>query len=309
MLNRRHIRIKVLQSLYSYFKISEKDSTNSKKNFNNSLKNIENLYLCLFVYVLGLRDYIENFLENAKFKKLPSAQDLNPNTKFVDNRFLKLLQSLPSVKKAINDFSFLNNNALYSDIYIDLLKLDDYQNYLNFKTDDFEQDKLFLIKIFSKFLIEHEHFHYLLNEQNIFWDDDLPFISSMVVKTIKDSDSEKIKLMKLFKDKDDKKFSLELYEKTINNKEYYIDLISSKINNWEIERVAEIDLLLMQMSLTEILEINDIPVKVTINEYIEISKYYSTQKSKSFINGILDSLLLDLRNEGKINKTGRGLIE
>ena len=131
----------------------------------------------------------------------------------------------------------------------------------------------------------------------------------MVVKTIKDSDSKKIKLMKLFKDKDDKKFCLELYEKTINNKEHYIDLISSKINNWEIERVAEIDLLLMQMSLTEILEINDIPVKVTINEYIEISKYYSTQKSKSFINGILDSLLLDLRNEGKINKTGRGLIE
>ena len=131
----------------------------------------------------------------------------------------------------------------------------------------------------------------------------------MVVKTIKDSDSKKIKLMKLFKDKDDKKFCLELYEKTINNKEHYIDLISSKINNWEIERVAEIDLLLMQMSLTEILEINDIPVKVTINEYIEISKYYSTQKSKSFINGILDSLLLDLRNQGKINKTGRGLIE
>ncbi len=280
-----------------------------KKNFNNSLKNIENLYLCLFVYVLGLRGYIDNILENSKFKKLPSAQDLNPNTKFVDNRFLKFLQSLPSIKKAIKDFSFLNNNALYNDVYIDLLKLDDYQNYLNFKTDDFEQDKLFLIKIFSKFLIEHEHFHHLLNEQNIFWDDDLPFISSMVVKTIKDSDSKKIKLMKLFKDKGDKKFCLELYEKTINNKEYYIDLISSKINNWEIERVAEVDLLLMQMSLTEILEINDIPVKVTINEYIEISKYYSTQKSKSFINGILDSLLLDLRLEGKINKTGRGLIE
>ena len=131
----------------------------------------------------------------------------------------------------------------------------------------------------------------------------------MVVKTIKDSEEGKIQLMSLFKDKEDKQFCLDLFRKTTIHSERFTELISSKTSNWEIERVAQIDLLLMQMALTEILEMPTVPVKVAMNEYIDMAKYYSTPKSKNFVNGILDSLLIEFKKEGTIKKTGRGLIE
>ena len=150
--------------------------------------------------------------------------------------------------------------------------------------------------------MEDEHFQHLLAEKNIHWDDDLPFISSMVLKTIKDGSQENIELMPLFKDDEDQQFSKDLFCKTTIHADRFTELISSKTNNWEIERIAQVDLLLMQMSLTEILELPTVPVKVAMNEYIDMAKYYSTPKSKSFINGILDSLLLDFKKEGLIKK-------
>ena len=149
-------------------------------------------------------------------------------------------------------------------------------------------------KYLGSFLVEDNHFQHFLAEKNIHWDDDLPFITSMVIKTIKDSDEGEIQLMSLFKDKEDKHFCLDLFCKTTIHAKSFTELVSSKISNWEIERVAQLDLLLMQMALTEILEMPTVPVKVSMNEYIDMAKYYSTPKSKNFVNGILDSLLIDV---------------
>ena len=145
--------------------------------------------------------------------------------------------------------------------------------------------------------------------QDIFWDDDFPFICSMVIKTIKDSTSNKIELFELFKDTDEKDFALNLLRQSIIHAEDFSELISSKTKNWDLERVAQMDLILMQMTLAELLKMPSVPVKVTINEYIELAKYYSTPNSKNFVNGILDSLLIELKREGAIKKMGRGLIE
>ena len=311
MLNRRHLRIRVLQALYAWQKTPEKDLVKSEKVFLKSLQDVEELYVFLLLYLVELRDYAANFIEESKSKRLPTQEDLNPNTKFIDNLFLISLKDDTALLSLAGAYkiSFTGQEEILKKIFFNLKETHEYQKYMHCKDQHFESDKRFISKIFGKFLIEEDHFQHLLEEKNIHWDDDLPFISSMVVKTIKDSDEDKIQLMSLFKDIEDKQFCLDLFCKTTIHSERFTQLISSKTSNWEIERVAQIDLLLMQMALTEILEMPTVPVKVSMNEYIDMAKYYSTPKSKNFVNGILDSLLIMFKKEGTIKKIGRGLIE
>ena len=311
MLNRRHLRIRVLQALYAWQKTPERDLAKAEKAFLKSLQEVEALYIFLLLYLVELRDNAANFIEESKIKRLPTQEDLNPNTKFIDNLFLNSLKDDTSLLSLAGAYklSYAGEEAMMKKIFLNLKKTQDYQEYLDVEDQDFESDKRFLSKIFGKFLVEEEHFQNLLEDKNIHWDDDLPFISSMVVKTIKDSQEGEIQLMSLFKDEEDNQFCLDLFRKTIIHTDRFTELISSKTSNWEIERVAQIDLLLMQMALTEILEMPTVPVKVAMNEYIDMAKYYSTPKSKNFVNGILDSLLIEFKKEGTIKKTGRGLIE
>lgn len=311
MLNRRHLRIRVLQALYAWQKTPERDLAKAEKAFLKSLQEVEALYIFLLLYLVELRDNAANFIEESKIKRLPTQEDLNPNTKFIDNLFLNSLKDDTSLLSLAGAYklSYAGEEAMMKKIFLNLKKTQDYQEYLDVEDQDFESDKRFLSKIFGKFLVEEEYFQNLLEDKNIHWDDDLPFISSMVVKTIKDSQEGEIQLMSLFKDEEDNQFCLDLFRKTIIHTDRFTELISSKTSNWEIERVAQIDLLLMQMALTEILEMPTVPVKVAMNEYIDMAKYYSTPKSKNFVNGILDSLLIEFKKEGTIKKTGRGLIE
>lgn len=311
MLNRRHLRIRVLQALYAWQQTPERDLVKAEKAFLRSLQEVEELYTFLLLYLVELRDYAANFIEESKSKRLPTQEDLNPNTKFIDNLFLKGVKDDTALLTLAGAFklSFAGEEEMVKNIFFKLRETEEYQEYMASEEQSFESDKKFISKIFGKFLVEEEHFQHLLEEKNIHWDDDLPFISSMVVKTIKDASEEKIELMPLFKDKEDKQFCLDLFRKTTIHGDRFTELVSSKTSNWEIERVAQMDLLLMQMSLTEILEMPTVPVKVAMNEYIDMAKYYSTPKSKNFVNGILDSLLIDFKKEGTIKKTGRGLIE
>jgi N utilization substance protein B len=311
MLNRRHLRIKVLQSLYSWNQSSEKDIVKFEKEFLKSLKKVEELYILLFLYLVEVRDFANNYLEDAKNKKLPTQDDLAPNTKFVDNLFLKQLIEESNLMHSASGFklSFSSNKEMIKRIYFELTKSDDYIQYISDDKVDFENDKKFIFKIFTKQLVNMKLFQEYLNDEDIFWDDDLPFVASMVAKTIKDSSQESLVLLPLFKDEDEKKFALDLFRQSIVNSDRFAKYISDKINNWELERVAQMDLILMQMALTEMIEMPTIPLKVTMNEYIELAKYYSTEKSKKFVNGILDTLMNEFLTEGKINKTGRGLME
>jgi N utilization substance protein B len=174
---------------------------------------------------------------------------------------------------------------------------------------NFDEDKKFVLKIFSKKMVDSELFQDYLRDKDIYWEDDLPFITSMITKNIKDSKQNSIGLLSLFKDKEEEIFALDLFRKAITNSDRFSELISVKVNNWEIERVAQMDLILMQMALTELVEMPTVPVKVSMNEYIDLAKYYSTERSKKFVNGILDNLVSELLKEGTIKKTGRGLIE
>ena len=194
-------------------------------------------------------------------------------------------------------------------VYFKMVESELYTSYMSEKYVDYESDKKFIVKLFSKELIEMKVFQDFLSEQDIFWEDDFPFICSMVIKTIKDSDNDTIELFGLFKDTDEKDFAVNLLRHSIVHSDEFSELISSKTKNWDLERVAQMDLILMQMALSELIKMPSIPVKVTINEYIELAKYYSTTNSKNFINGVLDSLVIDLKKNESINKIGRGLIE
>jgi len=242
---------------------------------------------------------------------MPTKDDLAPNTKFINNSFILKLKEDSNLLSVANAFkrSFAGKEEMIRNIYLKVVKTELYQNYLADENQTFDLDKKFVSNLLSKHLVEDSLFQDFLNDEDIYWDDDLPFITSMVVKTIKDSNEKGVKLFSLFKDSEEKSFGIDLLRKTCIHSDRFSDLIATKTKNWELERVALMDLIMMQMALAEILELPTVPVKVTINEYVELAKYYSTANSKKFVNGILDSLLSDLKSEGLIKKTGRGLIE
>lgn len=310
MLNRRHLRIRVLQFLYSVSLEGTEDISIVEKRFLKSLSMIEELYLRLFLMVLELQDYYKNYIEDSQKRKLPTKNDLNPNTTFLDNQFLKNIRENSDFFNIINKkkITFSSESKLIQKIYHSLSEQEFYNDYLS-QENNFETDKKFVTKAIGKYLVDLDLFQDYLNDQNIFWEDDLPFITSMVLKTIKDATLEEVEFLKLFKDSDEKEFALGLLRQSVINQDSFSKLIEEKTKNWDLDRVAQMDLLMMQMALAELLKMPTVPTKVTINEYIELAKYYSTPKSKSFVNGVLDSLLADLMKEGQINKIGRGLIE
>ena len=213
MLNRRHLRIRVLQALYAWQHTPERDLAKAEKAFIKSLQEVEELYTLLLLYLIELRDYAANFIEESKTKRLPTQEDLNPNTKFIDNLFLNSLKDNTALLSLASKYklSFIGEEEMLKKIFFNLKETYEYQEYINIDNHDFDSEKRFVFKIFGKFLIEDNHFQHFLKEKNIHWDDDLPFISSMVIKTIKDSEQGKIKLMSLFKDQKDKEFCLNLF--------------------------------------------------------------------------------------------------
>lgn len=311
MLNRRHLRIRVLQFVYSWNKSKDTDIVKVEKQFLKSLEKVEELYILLLLILIEVRDFAEDFQEDAKKKKLPSDEDLNPKTKFLDNLFIQKLKDDTSLMSKANELklSFSDSRSLIKAIYLEIIKTPLYENYISEEETGFDVDKKFILKLFSKHIIDMAALQDFLNEQDIYWDDDLPFVSSMIVKTIKESSDSNTSLFDLFNNKEEKDFALNLLRFSIIHSDEYTELISSKTKNWDIDRVALMDLILMQMALTELLKMPQIPVKVSINEYLELAKYYSTPNSKNFVNGILDNLYIELKRKGLISKTGRGLIE
>lgn len=311
MLNRRHLRVRVLQFVYSWNRTKNMDLMVFEKQFLKSLYKVEELYLYLLLMIVELRDFAIHYQVEAKNKQLPTSEDLNPNPKFINNTFILKLKDESSLllKCKQNKISFSDNQSLIRSLYFEMKESKSYKAYSNSSISSFQEDKKFTLHIFSKWLVNMDSIQDFFNEKNMFWDDDLPFISSMVVKTIKDATETDMSLLPLFKNNDDRQFAINLLRLSIINEADFSELISNKTQNWEIERVAQMDLILMQMALAELLKMPKIPVKVTINEYLELAKYYSTSNSKSFVNGILDNLLIELREKGKIKKSGRGLIE
>lgn len=313
MLNRRHLRVKVLQTLYAYQLSENKEVSRYEKEL---LKSVDDVYR-MYIWTLNLLDEVSDYaLQDAdgrKNKHLPTEDDLVINTKLSTNTFIESLRAnqdyLDGVKKYKVSWSF--DPEIVRTIFAQLKSSDQYKEYLAQDDRSIATEKDIIKFIFKKIILKLPVIEQVFEEQFINWSVDQEVLQAMIAKTFKNFASEIAAHNKLADLSpswvDDRVFMIELLVHTIRYQSEYQILISEKTKNWESDRIALVDNLLMQMAICELLNFSSIPVKVTINEYIELSKIFSTQKSSNFINGILDKILGDLKDGGRIHKHGRGL--
>jgi N utilization substance protein B len=314
MVSRRILRIKIMQALYAYFKNDGESSiNNSEKELLFSIQKSYDLYHYMFLLLLEIADYAESRIDIALNKKVPAFEDLNPNKKFLNNIVIHQLRN----NSQLNDYlsakklSWINYPELIKGLYNELVSSDIYKNYMDNKSITYSDDKSFICSVFKNIIARYEPLYNDLEEQSIYWNDEIEFIIGIIIKTIKkfnDQDPEETKLLPLFKNKEDEEFSKRLFRKVVLNHGNYSSLIKKYSMNWDVERIAFMDILFMQMAIAEVIEFSSIPIKVSLNEYLELSKYYSTPKSNQFINGILDKVFEELKSTAQIKKQGRGLI-
>lgn len=318
MLSRRLIRIKVMQSLYSFLQNHDSNVAAAEKQLIRNIEKIYELYIHLLSLLVEIRDFFENKTDEAKRKFLPSTEDINPNTKFIDNRVLLFLSQNNDLLKKIAKYkvNWSDETEMLRKLFNDIRINDDYLKYMSADSASLNADKDIMISIISNVLYQSSLLQVYFEEKNLYWADDFDTAVVMAIKTlkkIKASCNQDTPLPELFADKttetEEKQFACELLRRTIVNNKESENLITMKADNWEFERIALMDSILIKMAISELLYFPSIPIKVTLNEYIELSKQYSTPKSKLFVNGILDKLIVDFKTEGKIVKTGRGLIE
>lgn len=313
MISRRTIRIKVLQTLYTYYSTPEKSINNSEKELYFSLGKTYDLYHMVFQLLIELADYAQLKIDTNLGKMVPSFEDLHPNTKFIENRVIKQLRINRRLKAYINQtkISWAKHPELIKELYQFMTESEFYQEYMKNKENSYFEDKRLIDRILNNIILISEDVHMMLEEDSIYWNDDLDLVVAMASKTIKtfrDDSDENQPLLPKFKDEDDRQFATDLFRKAILNNSELREIIDLHASNWDLDRIAFMDVLIMQLALTEMLYFPSIPSKVTLNEYIEMAKFYSTEKSRTFINGILDKALKELKTSNKVLKTGRGLI-
>ncbi|MFM7595625.1 MAG: transcription antitermination factor NusB [Flavobacteriales bacterium] len=315
MLNRRHLRIKVLQLLYAHFQSNEQDFIKTDKELNVSLDRMYDMYLYLLLTFEELIRAAENKIDDRKKKLRPTAEDLNPNMRFVDNQVINQLSNasrlLEIVKKRKINWIGAESQEMFRKMFNAVLESEAYVIYMNSEAPGYDADRNFVLQLFKDSVANSTWLFNFFDEKSIYWMDDLDLCCSMVLKSIKAMNpNEEFVPMPLYKDPEDEStFVHDLLRKTIQNNAEYDELITAMVENWETERIAKMDLVLLKMGITELLYFQSIPSKVTLNEYIEISKFYSTPKSNIFINGILDKIVEKFKAENRLIKTGRGLLD
>jgi N utilization substance protein B len=314
MLNRRHLRIKVLQALYAYFQSNEDNFRRTENELMQAVERIQDLYLYLLLTFSELKGIAENRMEEGAKKIRPTEEDLNPNTKFVDNKIILLLEENKELRR-LSEERKVNwvgdeHQEMFRKMFLIIKDSEIYFEYMNNESKTFEDDKAFILELFKVEIANSELLYNFFEEKSIHWIDDIDLACSMVLKTLKTvNEGEMMELLPLYKvDDDEQEFIRDLLRKTISMDKENEVLIDELTKNWELDRIAKMDVILMKMAITELQIFNNIPTKVTLNEYIEISKFYSTPKSNGFINGILDKAIDRLQAEKKIVKIGRGLM-
>lgn len=313
MITRRLLRIKILQIVFSYYYSGGKTLDKSEKELFFSVNKFYDLYHQLLRLMVELRKYAEHRIEIAASKKAPTHQDLNPNRKFVDNKVIRQLEHNESLNRYLSakKIGWSNDQDFIKKFYNHMIETETYQNYMESEENSYNDDKSLIIRIYTDLLADFDLLFQLLEEQSIYWNDEVELVISYIVQTLEAFDESEPggkELFPLFRKEEDRDFTKQLLRKTILTFNDYDDLIKEHSKNWDLERIAFMDIVIMKMAITEMIYFPSIPTKVSLDEYIEIAKYYSTEKSNVFINGVLDKVIEHLRSENKIQKQGRGLI-
>jgi len=300
-------------ALYAFNRREDDNVAQAEKELLFSIEKTYDLYHYLLLLVLEVADVASEKIDQALQKRMPSPEDLNPRRRFIDNQVIAQLR----INKSFNDYisarklSWINYPHIPRLMFSKMLAWDKYEEYMSSEVHSYLSDKKFIINLITKLFAGSEDLESNFEEQSIYWNDDTEYVSLMIEKTLKKfkSDSGKnVPMMPLYKNQEDEDFVKILFRKAVLNTKQCSELIDSNTTNWEVERIALMDILVMQLAITEIIEFQEIPVKVTLNEYIEIAKYYCTSKSSTFVNGILDNIVKEIRERGMFRKTGKGLI-
>lgn len=311
MLSRRLLRIKVAKALYAHLQSDADNMIASEKSLMTAIDKAYDLYFQLLTLPEALVKYAAERQEIAKQKKLPTFEDLNPNTKFIDNQVIRTL----SVTDAINDrmaknkLSWQNYPELIRSIYQQLSETEYFKAYMMRDERSFEEDRILVIKLFD-LLADFPALDEALEEMSILWADDLPYVLMMVQRSLSNMrpSHKELRVAEKFKSEEDPQFVKTLFEMALVNYNEYQQYIERFTANWDLERIVMMDTLIITIAMAELINFSSIPVKVTMDEWIEISKYYSTPGSSHFINGVLDKITVSLTEDGRIKKFGRGLI-
>ncbi len=315
MLNRRHIRVKVMQSLYSISCKKEFSLPKEEKFLTESIGQLYNLYLLLVDIIIEIHAYAKEDAVRHANKILATEEEKNPNTAFINNQVLLKLSGNKALQDELDKRKLRNwrlDSEYVSLLYKTLIESNLYKEYLKSTTRDFDTDKIFVEAFYTKIVAPNDKLYDYLEDQRLTWLDDLPIVNMNIIKRlqkIKVNSPESTLLPNLYKNDEDRVFALELLAKTVTEDNFLADEVANNTPNWDKERIADVDMVLIKMALCEFLKFPSIPVKVTINEYLEIAKEYSTIKSSIFINGILDKLVKKYQQSDSLKKSGRGLQE
>lgn len=311
MLSRRLLRVKVAKCLYAHLKSGSDSLKASEKNLVESIDKAYDLYLLMLSLAVDVARYAESRQELARQKKLPTYEDLNPNRRFVDNKVISLLANSDSVNDALaaRKLSWARHADIVKEIYGRMIEADYYKEYMSASICTFTDDRKFL-EMFYTSLEEDETLADTLDEMSLLWNDDMSFALYMVIRTLsnlKQSHTD-VKLLPKFKSDDDLEFAKTLLVKSLVQYDNNQELVDKYTQNWDVERIAFMDNLILTIAITELITFESIPVKVTLDEWIDIAKYYSSPTSSNFVNGVLDKIVVELTESGRIKKSGRGLL-
>ncbi len=314
MLTRRHIRVKVLQSVYAYNQSVAPSIDVQEKFLHHSIGKMQDLYLLMLQLLISVQDQAEEFLTKSQQKHLATASEKNPRRTFIDNKVLKVIANNTAFsdiveKKNLNYWAF--DGEYVNIIFNELRQKDWYETYLTIKETTYKEDQDFVLKFYKEVLAPNDKLYDYLEDKQLTWMDDFPIVNTAIMKMLSklsEKNASSLLVPNLYKNDEDHEFALQLFRKVILNEDKLNAQIEGKTPNWDQDRIAEIDLIILKMGVAEFLYFPSIPARATINEYLEVSKEYSTPKSSIFVNGILDKIVKEFSESGKLNKIGRGLL-
>lgn len=307
MINRILIRIKVLQIVYSFYQNGNNDLKVAENELLFSLRKSYDLYHYFLLLIVEVTNLQRRILDTRKNKFMPTEEELNPNTRLVDNRFAAQVANNNSLLKYVAEqgISWANDEEFIKSVLDLILSSEIYKNYLDNENDSYETDKEFWRTVFKKIICANDLIEDFLEDKSIYWNDDIAIVETFTLKTIKkfeEKNGDQQALLPMFKDLEDQSFAIKLFRQSLLKGAEFRERINKHMENWETERIANMDLIIMQVALAEIITFPSIPTNVSLNEYIDIAKYYSTPKSGVFINGILDSIVSELKKEKALLK-------
>ena len=319
MLNRRYLRAKVLQALYAYLESGNENVEEGIKHLLASIDKLYELFIWQLSFLVETKRFAERRIDENKMKNFPTEEDLHPNMRYVNNRVLLAIEDNLDFrrKESILKINWADQQDILRKYYVEMRETPEYQEYMSSKTDNFDQDRKFIINMLGNYFEGLDVLADFYEEKSIFFVDDYDLVTSLLIKfftEMKPKFDERTMLPSIYKTandevNEDKDFVKKLFRETLSHQEEFGKLIAENTSNWEKERICVVDMILLKMGITELVYFPFVPVKVTINEYIEVSKGFSTPKSKIFVNGILDRVMKKLSAEGKINKRGIGLLD